>query len=257
MSDNCGGHIHIGANYLTMDESWNNLGDIWGNAEKILYIISNETGEIPRYKVKQTAKPFSKVLEEELNDKREEVKNKKSSKKFMINAQNERYYGINFKKFDTIEFRLSNGTLNANTWIDNINLFGGIIKVAQDIAIIQKKPEKERTLEEQNLLRNFDIIKQKKISECERMEALLTLAIPEENRDIYRERYKVNSKLLEQNSELEESIIEGLAKGKIDMNKIGRKVFLGEDGITGEEYRNGVRIIEEALKEETLDNRQK
>ncbi len=89
------------------------------------------------------------------------------------------------------------------------------------------------------------------------MEALLTLAIPEENRDIYRERYKVNSKLLEQNSELEESIIEGLAKGKIDMNKIGRKVFLGEDGITGEEYRNGVRIIEEALKEETLDNRQK
>ena len=124
VSNNCGGHIHIGANYLTMEESWNNLGDIWGNAEKILYIISNEAGELPRHKVNQTARPFSKVLEEKLNDEREEVENKKSSKKIMINAQNERYYGINFKKSDTIEFRLSNGTLNANTWIENINLFG-------------------------------------------------------------------------------------------------------------------------------------
>lgn len=252
MSNNCGGHIHIGANYLTMEESWNNLGDIWGNAEKIFYIISNEAGELPRHKVNQTAKPFSKVLEEKLNDEREEVENKKSSKKFMINAQNERYYGINFKKSDTIEFRLSNGTLNANTWIENINLFGGIIKVAQDIAIIQKKTEKERTLEEQNLLRNFDKIKQEKISEHERLEALLTLVIPEGDRDIYRERYEENSKLLEQSSELEESIINSLAKRKIDMSKIGRKVFLGEDGITGEEYRNGVRIIEEALKEENI-----
>lgn len=41
------------------------------------------------------------------------------------------------------------------------------------------------------------------------------------------------------------------------MNKIGRKVFLGEDGITGEEYRSGIGIIEKALREETLDNRQK
>lgn len=253
MSDNCGGHIHIGTNYLTIEESWSNLGDIWGNTEKILYIISNEAGELPRYKVNQTAKPFSKVLEEKLNDERGEVENKKDSKKFMINAQHERYYGINFKKFDTIEFRLSNGTLNANTWIDNINLFGGIIKVAQDIAIIQKEPEKERTLEEQNLLRNFDIIKQEKISEYKRLEALLTLVIPEGDRDIYRKRYEENSKLLGQNPELKESIINGLAKRKIDMDQIGRKVFLGEDGITGEEYRNGVRIIEEALREETLD----
>lgn len=253
MSDNCGGHIHIGANYLTMEESWNNLGDIWGNAEKILYIISNKSGEIPRYKVNQTAKPFSKVLEKKLNDERGQVENKKCLKKLMINAQNGRYYGINFKKSDTIEFRLSNGTLDANTWIENINLFGGIIKVAQDLAIVQMKPENERTQEEQNLLRNFDKIKQEEVSEQNKFEALLTLVIPEEDRDIYRERYKENSKLLEQNSELEERIISGLAKRKIDMSEIGRKVFLGEDGITGEEYRNGVRIIEEALREETIE----
>ncbi len=237
-----------------MEESWNNLGDIWGNAEKILYIISNKAGELPRYKVNETAKPFSKILEEKLNKERGEIENKKSLKKIMINSQNGRYYGINFKKSDTIEFRLSNGTLNADTWIENINLFGGIVKIAQDIAIIQKKPEKERTIEEQNLLRNFYIIKEEKISECERLEALLTLAIPVENRDIYRERYEENSKLLKQNSELNENIINSLAKSQIDMNKIGRKVFLGEDGIKGDEYRNGARIIEEALRENILGN---
>lgn len=89
------------------------------------------------------------------------------------------------------------------------------------------------------------------------MEALLTLVIPEGERHIYRKRYEENSKLLEQSSELEKSIINSLSKRKIDMSQIGRKVFLGEDGITGEEYRNGVRIIEEAVKEETLDNKQK
>ena len=139
------------------------------------------------------------------------------------------------------------GTLDANTWIENINLFGGIIKAAQDLAIIQIKPEKEKTLEEQNLLRNFDKIKQEEVSEHEKLEALLTLVIPEEDREIYRERYEKNSKLLEQSSELEENIINSLAKRKIDMSQIGRIVFLGEDGIKGEEYRNGVIIIEEAL----------
>lgn len=107
------------------------------------------------------------------------------------------------------------------------------------------------------MLRNFDKIKQEEVSEHEKLEALLTLVIPEEDREIYRERYEKNSKLLEQSSELEENIINSLAKRKIDMNKIGRKVFLGEDGITGEEYRSGVGIIEKALREETLDNRQK
>jgi len=45
-----------------------------------------------------------------------------------------------------------------------------------------------------------------------------------------------------------------MAKRKIDMSQIGRKVFLGEDGIKGDEYRNGARIIEEALRENILGN---
>ena len=38
-SERCGGHIHIGSDYLTTAESWCNLIDIWGNAEEILFIL--------------------------------------------------------------------------------------------------------------------------------------------------------------------------------------------------------------------------
>jgi len=48
----CGGHVHIGSNYLTSKESYANLLEIWGNAERIIYIISNQKEKIPRYKVR-------------------------------------------------------------------------------------------------------------------------------------------------------------------------------------------------------------
>lgn len=48
----CGGHVHIGSDYLTSKESYANLFEIWGNAERIMYIISNEKGKIPRRKAR-------------------------------------------------------------------------------------------------------------------------------------------------------------------------------------------------------------
>ena len=52
IGDCCGGHIHIGSDYLTSKEAYANLYEIWGNTERIMYIISNEKGTIPRYKVR-------------------------------------------------------------------------------------------------------------------------------------------------------------------------------------------------------------
>lgn len=52
IGDCCGGHVHIGAKYLTSKESYANLYEIWGNTERIMYIITNEKGDIPRYKVR-------------------------------------------------------------------------------------------------------------------------------------------------------------------------------------------------------------
>lgn len=245
-----------------MDESWENLAELWANTEKILYIISNNAGEIPRYKFDRNAKPISKYLEIVLNDKTNTEK--ESAKELLLEAQENRYYGINFKPANTthndkghIEFRLPNGTLDADTWIENINLFGGIVKTAQDLAIIQTKPEQEQTDEERDSLRKFERLKEANVDEKEKLEILLALVIPQEDREIYRERYEVNSKLLEENLDIKEKITSNLAKGTIDIRKIGRKVFLGEDGVTGQEYMDGVRVIEEALRENVLEENDK
>ena len=59
-SKRCGGHIHIGADYLTDIQDWRNLRTIWNNAEGIFYAISNAKGEIPRQGVIEYASPISK-----------------------------------------------------------------------------------------------------------------------------------------------------------------------------------------------------
>ena len=63
-SGNCGGHIHIGADYLEDINAWKNLLELWSNTENLLYIISNEVGGIPRSKVYEYASPISQNIEE-------------------------------------------------------------------------------------------------------------------------------------------------------------------------------------------------
>ena len=258
VSDRCGGHIHIGADYLTMEESWKNLTEIWGNTEQILYTISNKAGEIPRVGVPRYASPISSDFENILNSGNVNLQSEEDLKSFVKKAQsNNRYYGINFMNLEnsknTIEFRLPNGTLDADTWIQNINLFGGIIRISENLAIIQTKPEEERTEEEIKMLQQFEILKNSEISDKEKLEALLAIVITEEHRDIYRERYEVNSQLIEQNPEIKRGITEKVAKSPIDIKKVGKKVFTGADGITGQEYNQISQDIERAQQMENSD----
>lgn len=257
VSERCGGHIHIGADYLTTEESWRNLIEIWGNSEEVLYIISNKDGEIPRDGVAEYAKPISSDFENILNRGTVDLQNKDDLKKFVKSAQDSRYYGINFNNVggskDTIEFRLANGTIDAGTWIENINLFGGIVRTADDLAIIQSKSEEQRTDEERKKLECFEFIKKSGISEQEKLETLLAIVIPENDRDVYRKRYEINSKLIEQSPEIKEGITRNIAKSAITVNKVGKKVFLGEDGITGQDYKQSAKIIERDLQRDNLD----
>ena len=132
-----------------MAESWTNLAEIWGNSEKILYVISNAKGEIPRKDILSYAKPTSSKLEELLNSKSVELNDEKDIKEILEDTQeNDKYCGINFQNLgeykNTIEIRLANGTLDADTWIENINLFGGLVRASQELAIIQTT-EKNRS----------------------------------------------------------------------------------------------------------------
>lgn len=242
-----------------MMESWINLIELFGNTEKLLCIISNKAGEIPREgAVYDFAVPISRRLEEIINSRTQKILNIEDLQGFVKNVQaKEKYWGVNFlnvgEENNTIEFRFSNGTIDADTWIENINLFGGIVRAAQDLALIQKKSETERTNEEQKMLDSLEKIKSREISEQEKLEDLLTIVIPEEDREIYRKRYNINKPLLEKENIIKEKLEMDTAKGIIDLRKVIEKVFFAEDSVTAEDYNQGIQIIESDLQRYNLD----
>ena len=173
-------------------------------------------------------------------------------KEFAKESQMNRYYGINFDNLgnekNTIEFRLANGTVDHETWIENINLFGGIIKASEDLAMMQLKSEEERTDAEKKILENLKSLKDPKLTNEEKLEKMLSIVIPEEDRDIYRNRYSVNSKLIEQNPKVKKVIANRSAKSSIDVKKIVKKVFTGKERVTGQEYQKGKQDMENNLR---------
>ena len=261
-SSRCGGHVHIGANYLKSKESWQNLIEIVGNTEEILYAISNAKGEKPRKGIGTYAGPISGNIEKlaagEVN-----FETKEDLKLFAKTVQGgdgykNRYYGVNFlnlgNKKGTIEFRLSNGTIDENTWIENINLYGGIVKAAEDLAQIQAKPEEQRSEAEKKKIACLEQLKEE-VSPEDKLDALLELTIPEEDRDVYRERYDVNHKLIEEDKGLKGGITGKTAKKPIviNKNKVGRAVFTGEKAVTGQDYEKGVEMLKRDLDRGTFD----
>ena len=249
VSERCGGHIHIGADYLKTKKDMVNLIKIWSNAEKILYIIGNEKSEIPRKEVLKYAPPVSKKFEEAIENGTINLESEEELEKFVneaVEVQGDRYSDVNFcnigiKEKNTIEFRLANGTINPNTWIENVNLFGGIVKVAHELSVIQEKTEEQMTEYEKKLLENFKKLYTEK-DEKQRAKALIDLCISPEDRHIYMDRYTTNSLLLDEAPDIKNELLK-----QISTNKIGEKVFTGENALTGEQYMEGKKIIEDSL----------
>lgn len=74
--------------------------------------------------------------------------------------------------------------------------------------------------------------------------------VKEDQKSIYRDRYRVNSELMQKEPELSEEIGEQIATGKIIMKRdIGKFAFAGNEPVSGEEYRQGSRILEEYMRE--------
>ena len=201
-SERCGGHIHIGADYLKSKEAYINLFEIWGNAEKIICKMSNETGSIPRIGLQEYAVPISPKLNEAIESETVNLENEEDLEQFIDKVQKvqgERYSGLNLLNINngknTIEFRIPNGTINPDTWIENARLFGRIIQVSQKLVDIEKQPQNSK---EERLVDLKNQLKEEEIAEQEKMEILLELLFSEEERQVYRERYITSSKLLEQ-----------------------------------------------------------
>lgn len=248
-----------------MKESYENLTEMWGNCEEIFYLISNKSGELPRSGIKKFAKPISGKIENLLNtgsvnlETKEDVINLvKEVQIYRDTEEEDRYFGINFSNIDflfgknTIEFRLPNGTLDADTWMQNINLFGGIIKTCQDLALIQTKVG-ELSDKEKNKLEVFEKLKESKDIN-EKLKLLLLLTIPEENRHIYEERFETNYKLMKENMKIEAVITAKVASNPINLKKYKKKdiidsVFLGNELVTGTDYERGERFCKNDLEE--------
>lgn len=258
--EKCGGHIHIGSNYLTSLESWKNLIELWTNAEKIIYIISNKEGELPRKGIFSNAIPISLNVLDNVEEQYMPIKSKDDMISFIKSSQYSdfkkeiasRNYGINCSNvhregINTIEFRLPNGTVDSNVWIQNVNLFGGIVAVSEKIAKIQKKAGK-LTGDEQKILVDFNRLKNGKIAEEEKMLTFMELVIPKEDRQIYVNRYRTNYELLLNNPELEKELDKKIAKRPINLYSIINKILYESNPVTGQDYYYGKGLIEKDIE---------
>lgn len=246
-SNRCGGHIHIGKDYLKSQKAYLTLLELWAASEKILYLISNDSNDIPRPSIMKYAKPVSKKIEK-LSFLFNLRKNKPTDiVTNIVRFQKDRHYSINFQNINqqhkkggipalnTIEFRLSNGSLSSETWIENINLFGSIIVAAQNISDIRKKPLSERTPDETKKLDDFNLIKQNTIKQDDKLDLLLDLCLPTSLHHIYQKRYYDNKlKLAKQvnfNKRLDSAINNEIVNFNID--EIGKDCFTGKHAVNG------------------------
>ena len=192
-NERCGGHIHIGANYLKSKEAFINLFEIWGNAEEVICKMSNAKNIVPRFSLQEYARPISPRINKAIEKGSINLENEDDLDSFIEKvqkAQGSRYCGLNLWNInngkDTIEFRISNGTIDPDTWIENARLYGRIVEIAEKLAEIEKNPIKSN--EEKRLLSLKEYLK-KDISENDKMEVLLNLLFSKEERQLYRERY--------------------------------------------------------------------
>ena len=254
VSERCGGHVHIGADYLQSKEAYANLMELYCNTEKALYAISNEKGTIPRTGIMEQAVVIAdsvyEAIEEgtvDLNDEAELDEFIESLKEIQktskIKGYEDRSVGLNLLNVNnaknTIEFRLPNGTLNPELWIENINLFGGMIAVAQELAEIEKKEIK--TKEDEEKLKLFNEVKYDE-NEKESLKSLLLLIGVKLEK--YIDRYETNIELMDEISELKEYFGE---KKVIDFRKSNKKIAVKNVGET-------IQNVTAKMQKEAADN---
>lgn len=219
----CGGHIHLGAKYLKNIQEYKELFEIYGNAEKIIYLIANKPGELPRESAKDYAGPIS-VKWKEKNSKYKEPTEKDEFMKIAREIQKERECSLNIRNVgsenkDTIEFRASNGTLDGDIWVENIKLYARIMQTAKEIAKIKEKHKNGEEITDDEQAKIIAKYKLKHTnSDDEKMSSLMELLFDEDEREVYLERYNKNKELAEKTH-----FFDDWKFGKVDCKKIFKK----------------------------------
>ncbi len=203
VSERCAAHVHIGAQYFEDDvDAYKCLVELYTNVEDIIYLISNEKGNLPRSNVSSYANPFNLKVSEAIKDdllRFDLIQDVTRFAQIVGTVQGTRYSSINFKNLgkvhkNTIEFRAPNGTLNPEVWINNINLFGGIMCAAKRVSSLFKVDFDSLSREDKLYLHAFESLKDD-LDECEKLEILLSLLPEGIDKNEYLDRYDTNSKM--------------------------------------------------------------
>lgn len=213
----CGGHIHIGASYLTRKEDFYMLLYLYANTENILYYICDRKNTMKRPSVNRyamkTKSDYIKAIDNGLFN----TEHYEEEMNVILNEINkDRYKGLNFKNLgtyykNTIEFRMPNGEIDFNELILNIKLFARLIEVSHELVT--------------HLTEDFYKLASVK-SEKEKLNILMDILFTsEEEKELYKERYNKNTQL---ERRTQRKILEDL-KSKITKSE---EVAIGYDETT-------------------------
>lgn len=190
----CGGHIHIGANYLATVQEMYMLLYLYNNCEHIIYQICNKAHSKSRKNINIYAKTTKNIY---LKASKDGMLNENLTNEQMIDTlhkiSNSRYKGLNLKNLNnsfkkTIEFRMPNGEIEFTELIFNIKLFTKLVQRAHELANLDMSDKRKI-----QALHLSDHMPERK-----RLELFLNILFDsEKDKEIYRERYNSNIVLFE------------------------------------------------------------
>ena len=196
---NTAGQINIGIDYLDSKEAVLNFLEIYGNSEELLYHICTPNGELLRgfgyapYATEKfapiSAKLSKMVVKDEMT--REDVID------LATKVLGLKHGSISLRDKNRFEFRMFNGTVILEDWINNIRLCGKMIQISKELADIELNDE--RTPDEENKLKLKEKLKTENMTLEDKLEVFLDLMFDDEaEKHIYKERFFcLKKKLLE------------------------------------------------------------
>jgi len=177
----CGAHVHIGAQTMGNNaRTWNNFLKLWSAYENVIFRFAYGEFINGREGILRYARPLRRDIEKYFDSITSEYKRFidvdtimpldedqfcKLIKEHPFNCIN--FTNIsdfdNFKAYNTIEFRLSNGTINPIIWQNLFNLFCHLIAYSRNhLFDVERIIKKEKCLKPETLIydtyKNIDII---------------------------------------------------------------------------------------------------
>lgn len=189
----CGGHIHIGASYLTRKEDYLMLLYLYNNVENIMYYITDKEGTIKRENVSEYAMKTKDTYIEAITEGKLNKDTKESIIETLQQINQNRYKGLNFKNIglygkNTIEFRMPNGEIEFSELLANIKLFAKLIEMSHKLVDMPKTDITKLKAQKLCYIKNDE----------EKLNCFLEILFSnQKDREIYINRYKKNKELTE------------------------------------------------------------